>query len=77
MGYARLGRGAKSLLWIGGPSVGAPGGLYLKMMTRMLRPFAHEGYTVWLLSLKPNLPDGCTIQVRCPLLPGPQRSGGP
>lgn len=61
MGYARLGRGAKSLLWIGGPSVGAPGGLYLKMMTRMLRPFVQEGYTVWLLSLKPNLPDGCTM----------------
>jgi pimeloyl-ACP methyl ester carboxylesterase len=61
MGYARLGRGAKSLLWVGGPSAGAPGGLYLKMMTRMLRPFVQEGYTVWLLSLKPNLPDGCTI----------------
>ncbi len=61
MGYARLGRGAKSLLWIGGPSAGAPGGLYLRMMTRMLRPFVQEGYTVWLLSLKPNLPDGCTI----------------
>ena len=61
MGYARLGRGAKSLLWIGGPSVGAPGGLYLRMMTRLLRPFVQEGYTVWLLSMKPNLPEGCTI----------------
>ncbi len=61
MGYARLGTGAKSLLWIGGPSAGAPGGLYLRMMSRMLRPFVEEGYTVWLLSSKPNLPDGCTI----------------
>lgn len=61
MGYARLGTGAKSLLWIGGPSVGAPKGVYLKMMTRVLRPFVREGYTVWLLGLKPNLPQGCTI----------------
>lgn len=61
MGYARLGRGTKSFLWIGGPSAGAPGGLYLRMMTRVLRPFAQEGYTVWLLSLEPNLPEGCSL----------------
>ena len=60
-GFARLGAGGKSLLWIGGPSTGAPGGLYLKMMTRMLRPFVRHGYTVWILGLKPNLPDGCTV----------------
>ncbi len=61
MGYARIGTGALSLLWIGGPSVGGPGGLYLKMMTRMLRPFVQHGYTVWLMGLKPNLGEGCTI----------------
>lgn len=61
MAFARLGRGGKSLLWIGGPSVGAPQGLYLRMMTRMLRPFLKQGYTVWILGLKPNLPEGCTI----------------
>jgi hypothetical protein len=61
MGYARLGTGEKSLLWIGGPSIGAPKGPYLRVMTRVLRPFVNEGYTVWLLGLKPNLPAGCTI----------------
>jgi pimeloyl-ACP methyl ester carboxylesterase len=61
MGYARIGAGARSLLWIGGPSIGAPGGMYLKMMTRMLRPFVRHGYTVWLVGLKPNLAAGCTI----------------
>ncbi len=61
MGYARIGAGAQSLLWIGGPSIGAPGGLYLTMMTRMLRPFVQHGYTVWLVGLKPNLADGCTV----------------
>jgi len=43
MGYARLGTGAKSFLWIGGPSVGALKGLYPTMMTRMLRPFVRDG----------------------------------
>lgn len=61
MGYARFGTGGKSLLWIGGPSIGAPQGLYLRLMARVLRPFVKEGYTVWLLGLKPNLPAGCTI----------------
>lgn len=61
MGYARLGGGAKSLLWIGGPSIGAPKGLYLTMMTRMLGPFVQDGYTVWIVGQKPNLPDGCTV----------------
>lgn len=61
MGYARLGRGAKSLLWIGGPSIGAPKGLYLRMMTRMLGPFVQDGYTVWIVGQKPDLPSGCTV----------------
>jgi hypothetical protein len=54
MGDARLGAGEKSLLWIGGPSIGAPQGLYLRLMARMLRPFVDEGYTV-----RTSSPRGC------------------
>ena len=61
MGYARLGTGPKSLLWIPDPGHTGHRGTYLKLMTRMLRPFVGDGYTVFLVGQKPNLPNGCTV----------------
>jgi pimeloyl-ACP methyl ester carboxylesterase len=73
MGFLRLGSGAKSLLWIPDPShtghIGPSGGRgrgvpksgYLVLMTRMLRSFVDDGYTIHLVGQKPNLPQGCTL----------------
>ena len=61
MGYARLGTGPKTLLWLGGPSVGAPRGPYLALMTFMLRPFVAVGYSVCIVSQRPNMAVGYTV----------------
>jgi pimeloyl-ACP methyl ester carboxylesterase len=73
MGYLRFGSGAKSLLWIPDPSHtghvgpsgrgrGVPKSGYLVLMTRMLRSFVEAGYSIYLVGLKPNLPNGCTLE---------------
>ena len=61
MGYARLGTGPKTLLWLGDPGVGAPRGPYLALMTFMLRPFVAEGYSVWIVAQRPNIAVGYTV----------------
>jgi pimeloyl-ACP methyl ester carboxylesterase len=61
MAYARLGIGPKTLLWLGGPFLGAPGGPLLALMTFMLRPFLAEGYSVWIVSQRPNMTVGYTV----------------
>lgn len=61
MGYAKLGTGPKTLLWLGGPFLGAPGGPYLALMTFMLRPFVEDGYSVWIVSQRPNMAVGYTV----------------
>lgn len=61
MGYARFGTGGKSLLWIGGPSVGAPQGFYLRAMGRLFRPFVADGFSVWLVAQRENRPQGQTV----------------
>ena len=61
MGYARLGTGPKTLLWLGGPFLGAPAGPLLALMTFTLRPFIAAGYSVWIVSQRPNMAVGYTI----------------
>ncbi len=61
MGYARLGTGPKTLLWLGGPFLGAPGGPVLALMTFMVRPFVAAGYSVWIVSQRPNMTVGYTV----------------
>ena len=73
MGYVRLGTGARTLLWIPDPSHSgdltrdAPAGTepprsgYLKVMATALRPFAEDGYSVFLVGHKPDLPRGCSV----------------
>lgn len=57
MSYARLGDGSRSLLWL----AEASNWMGLAMMTRFVRPFVEDGYTVWLVSLPRNMPTGHTI----------------
>ncbi len=61
MGYARLGTGPKTLLWLGGPFLGAPGGPVLVLMASMVRPFVAAGYSVWIVSQRPNMAVGYTV----------------
>lgn len=61
MSYVRFGTGTKSLLWIPDPSHSGHHALYLRMMTRVIRPFVEDGYTVLLVGRKPNLPCGWTL----------------
>jgi pimeloyl-ACP methyl ester carboxylesterase len=58
MTYARLGDGPKTLLWL---TTGTKGPM-LAMMTRVVRPFVADGYSVCLVSGRPNMPSGHTLE---------------
>ena len=73
MGYVRLGAGAKTLLWIPDPDHSGelargsrtearpPRSGYLKFMAKVFVPFVEDGYSVFLVGPKPDLPSGCTV----------------
>lgn len=62
MAFIRWGAGPKTLLWIvGGPGLGFPIGLRVTLLPWVLRPFAHAGYTCWLVNRKQNMPSGYTL----------------
>jgi pimeloyl-ACP methyl ester carboxylesterase len=60
MAYLRWGTGLKTMLWIqGGPGSFVPmGGLPRRMVQSWSRPFVEEGYTVWWVTRKQNMPTG-------------------
>lgn len=60
MAYLRLGTGPKSMLWIpGGPGNTLPtGGLALRVGESWSRAFVEQGYTVWWVTRKQNMPRG-------------------
>ena len=58
MTYARLGDGPKTLLWLASGTKGP----MLAMMTRAARPFVADGYSVCLVSGRPNMPPGHTLE---------------
>jgi pimeloyl-ACP methyl ester carboxylesterase len=57
MTYARFGHGPKTLLWLAATTKGP----MLAMMKRVVRPLLADGYTVWLVSLRPDMPTGHTL----------------
>lgn len=62
MAYARWGTGRRSLLFIpGGPSNVAPTGIGARMMFRPIRPLVEEGFTVWQVVNRQNLPQGHSV----------------
>ena len=59
MAYVRWGTGPKTLLWIpGGPGNTLPSGMRLSMLRGATRPLVEDGYTVWVVARKQNMPKG-------------------
>jgi pimeloyl-ACP methyl ester carboxylesterase len=60
MAYLRWGTGPKTLLWIpGGPGNTVPSGMFLsRVLLRTARPLVEDGYTLWVVARKQNMPKG-------------------
>jgi pimeloyl-ACP methyl ester carboxylesterase/uncharacterized protein YndB with AHSA1/START domain len=60
MAYLRWGTGPKTLLWIpGGPGNSLPSGMFLSnVLVRAARPLVEDGYTLWVVARKQNMPKG-------------------
>lgn len=60
MAYLKRGTGPRTLLWIpGGPGNVLPtGGLFLRMSRAFSRPFLEQGFTVWWVTRRQNMPAG-------------------
>jgi pimeloyl-ACP methyl ester carboxylesterase len=62
MAYVRWGAGPKTLLMIpGGPGNAVPRSLFLSWLLQPLRPLVEEGYTIWMVTRKRNMPTGHTF----------------
>jgi pimeloyl-ACP methyl ester carboxylesterase len=60
MAYLRWGTGPRTLLWIpGGPGNTVPSGMFLSsVLLRAARPLVEDGYTLWVVARKQNMPKG-------------------
>jgi pimeloyl-ACP methyl ester carboxylesterase len=60
MAYLRWGTGPKTLLWIpGGPGNTVPSGMFLsRVLLRAALPLVEDGYTLWVVARKQNMPKG-------------------
>jgi pimeloyl-ACP methyl ester carboxylesterase len=60
MAYLRWGSGPRTLLWIpGGPGNTVPSGMFLSnVLLRAARPLVEDGYTLWVIARKQNMPKG-------------------
>lgn len=62
MEYGRWGDGAKTMLWIqGGPGSDVPGGTFGRLFGAQYRPFVADGYTVWTVTRRREMPAGHTV----------------
>jgi pimeloyl-ACP methyl ester carboxylesterase len=63
MAYLRWGTGPKTLLWIPfGPSNALPSGMFLSnVLLPVARPLVEDGYTLWMVARKQNMPKGHTM----------------
>ena len=60
--YASWGDGPKTMLWLqGGPGSDLPRGVFGWLAASQFRPFLEQGYTVWSLTRRRNMPLGHTI----------------
>lgn len=60
--YASWGDGPKTMLWLqGGPGSDIPRGAFGWLAASQFRPFLDQGYTVWSLTRRRNMPLGHTI----------------
>ncbi|MEM9375577.1 MAG: alpha/beta hydrolase [Pseudomonadota bacterium] len=62
MAYAKLGSGARVLLMIpGGPGNTMPTGWALNMTISTVRPLLEDGFTIYLVTRKRNMPEGYSV----------------
>lgn len=62
MEYAVLGSGPKTLLMIpGGPGSAVPSGFEIRMMAGSIQPFLEDGFTVWDVTRRRQMPTGHTF----------------
>ena len=60
--YASWGDGPKTMLWLqGGPGSDIPRGAFGRLAASQFQPFLDQGYTVWSLTRRRNMPSGHTI----------------
>ena len=63
MAYARWGDGPRTLLMIpGGPGNAMAGGWFLRFAAGPILPLLDEGFSVWMVARKQNMPDGHTVE---------------
>lgn len=62
MAYVRWGTGPKTCLMLGGgPGNAMPRELFLSWLLRPYRPLVEEGYTIWMVTRKRDMPKGYTF----------------
>lgn len=60
--YATWGDGPRTMVWLqGGPGSDLPSGAFAGLTASLFRPFLDEGYAVWSLTRRRNMPPGHTI----------------
>ena len=63
MAYAQWGDGPKTLLMIpGGPGNSIPGGWFLRVTAAPILPLLDEGFSIWLVTRKQDMPDGHSVE---------------
>ncbi|WP_225755593.1 alpha/beta fold hydrolase [Actinotalea sp. Marseille-Q4924] len=62
MEYGVWGDGPKDLLWMpGGPGGTVPTGAMYRTMTRLFRPLTDDGYRIWWVLRRTDMPEGHTV----------------
>ncbi|EYR63963.1 hypothetical protein N866_16945 [Actinotalea ferrariae CF5-4] len=62
MSYGAWGAGPKNLLWMpGGPGGSVPTGSMYRAMTRLFRPLTDDGYRIWWVLRRTDIPEGHTV----------------
>jgi len=63
MDFLTWGGGAKTLLFLpGGPGSAIPAGLFARMSRAWFDPFVEEGYAVWFVTRRRNMPEGHSVE---------------
>ena len=63
MDFLTWGGGAKTLLFLpGGPGSAIPTGLFARMSQGWFDPFVDEGYAIWFVTRRRNMPEGHSVQ---------------
>ena len=62
MDFSTWGDGPKTLLFLpGGPGSAVPTGLFARMSRGWFDPFVQEGYAIWYVTRRRNMPEGHSV----------------